>query len=68
MNTSLLIELNDFLIKNNLTLNSTDFEFMTNITWKTSLPIKCNKCGVEFEITTKQLIRPHPERTRACML
>lgn len=62
MNASLLIELNDFLKQNNLELQSTDFNFITSINWKTPLQLKCLKCNHIFTITTKQLLRPHPER------
>lgn len=63
MNAPLLIELDDFLKKNNLELLSEDFDFITSITWKTTIDIKCKKCGNIFSITVKQLLRPHPERT-----
>lgn len=63
MNAPLLIELDKFLKENNLELQSTDFDFITSITWKTSIELKCKNCGHIFSITVKQLIRPHPERT-----
>ena len=62
MNEDLLKKLNLFLINNNLILNSNDFDFITNISWKTVLPIKCLICGNEFSISIKQLLIPHPER------
>ena len=62
MNPSLLIDLNDFLNDNDLSLDSDDFDFITGINWKTNLPLICKKCGHKFSITTKQLLKPHPER------
>ena len=63
MNAPLLIELDTFLKENNLELQSTDFDFITSITWKTAITLKCLKCQTIFQITVKQLLRPHPERT-----
>jgi len=62
MNVPLLVELDSFLKANNLILDSTDFDYITSINWKTTLTLKCLKCGTNFTITTKQLLRPHPER------
>ena len=62
MNAPLLIELDTFLKENNLELQSNDFDFITSINWKTSVILKCLKCGTIFNITVKQLLRPHPPR------
>lgn len=62
MNAPLLIELNDFLQKNKLLIENNDFTFLTNINWKTQLPLKCEKCNYQFQVSTKQLLRPHPPR------
>lgn len=53
MNATLLIELDNFLKQNKLSLNNDDFDFITDINWKTPLNIKCLNCGCEFNITTK---------------
>lgn len=63
MNASLLIELDTFLKENELELQSNDFDFITSITWKTAIELKCLKCGKIFNITVKQLLRSHPPRT-----
>lgn len=62
MNENLLVELLQFVKDENLELNMTDDE-LYEITWRSKLRLKCLECDEVFEISTKQLLRPHPVRT-----
>lgn len=58
MNT-LELELFEFLKDNNLEMVSNDSD---KIIWKSKLELRCITCGNTFNISIKQLLRPHPER------
>lgn len=62
MNKSLLKELEKFLTTNNLEFKADTLEEIYDITWRTKLNIKCKNCRDDFDISVKQLLRPHPAR------
>lgn len=51
----------EFLETNNLIPLNSDDEII-NMTWNSKVKLKCNVCSEEFEISLKQLLRPHPLR------
>lgn len=63
MNEKLLKELNDFLNQNNLELLADSEESIYSIGWKSKINLKCKICDEVFDITVKQLLRPHPVRS-----
>lgn len=62
MNEPLLKELGDFLKANKLEFRTDNINEIYSITWKSKIELTCLDCGKQFEITVKQLLRPHPER------
>ena len=62
MNKILLKELDEFIRKNNLEFKTDTLEEIYDITWKSQITIRCLKCDESFEISVKQLLRPHPAR------
>lgn len=62
MNESLLRELEKCFKENHLDLVTDDINFITNLNWKSTLRLECLDCGEQFDISVKQLLRPHPAR------
>ena len=62
MNKNLLMELEKCFKENHLDLVTDDIDLITNLNWKSVIKLECLDCGEQFDISVKQLLRPHPER------
>lgn len=63
MNKLLLVELESFIKNNDLLFPLSTLDEIYAISWKTKLNLTCKNCGEKFDISVKQLLRPHPERS-----